>query len=230
MALRGRWPWVRARLGYALQEAQGVTSGAFERVDSAAAADRIEFPLAFDRRHTIDASAFFGRAAGESDQPLSVALTAAVRSGFPVDRQAAAGEPTEQRIPEARLPWTAQVDLRLGYELGGLGLCERCRWRVLIDGRNMLNRANIIALRRDTGEIAPDTQTLNTAAVALSDSFEPIPFESPLYSVNADLNRDGVITLSEFETARFAAALDASDPSLFFGEDLQLRVGIELSF
>ena len=58
----------------------------------------------------------------------------------------------------------------------------------------------------------------------------PIPRESERYAPLADLNGNGIITATEFETARFAAALDASDPSLLFGEPRQLRLGLEVVF
>ena len=230
ISMRGRWPLLRLRAGYALQEAKGVTSGAFESADSSAADQRLEFPLAFDRRHTIDAAIFLGRSAGRESARWGAALTGAVRSGFPLDRHLAAGETGDDVARRARLPWTAVLDFRASYELGAVGLCSGCRWRVLADARNFLDRDNIIALRRDTGELAPDFLQLEGVSRELSNGFQPIPLESAHYSQLADLNRDGIITVSEFETARFAAALDASDPSLFFGEDLQIRLGLEVSF
>ena len=45
-----------------------------------------------------------------------------------------------------------------------------------------------------------------------------------------DTNSDGVITPLEFRAARFAAALDRLDPSLYYGEPRQLRIGLEISF
>ena len=68
------------------------------------------------------------------------------------------------------------------------------------------------------------------AGVDLPSGFEPIPVESPRYSSAIDLNQDGLISAGEFMTARFAATLDASDPSLYFGEPLQVRLGMEFSF
>jgi hypothetical protein len=68
------------------------------------------------------------------------------------------------------------------------------------------------------------------AGSELPGDFEPIPVESQRYSSVIDLNQDGLISASEFTTARFAAALDASDPSLYFGEPLQVRLGLEFTF
>ena len=59
---------------------------------------------------------------------------------------------------------------------------------------------------------------------------ESIPRESSAYSVYLDADRNGVITPQEASNARFAAALDRFDPTLFFGEARQLRLGVELAF
>jgi hypothetical protein len=59
---------------------------------------------------------------------------------------------------------------------------------------------------------------------------ESVPRESPAYVVYLDTNRDGVITQEEASNARFAAALDRFDPTLFFGEARQLRLGVEVAF
>ena len=216
--------------GYALMEAVGVGSGAFEVIDSTAADRRLEFPLAFDRRHSANLAVMVGRAAGAPDWKFGASLSGSLQSGYPLDRQLAAGDivgDVEHRT--ARLPWTNFLNLRVSYDFGGLGVC-RCSWRVLLDGRNILGTDNVIALRRDTGELAPRTSDLEDVAVELSPGFTPIPIESPRYSAQADLNRNGVVSLQEFETARFAAALDASDPSLYFGQPFQLRLGLEIVF
>lgn len=231
LTLRGRWPAVRARAGYALLEARGVTSSPFEQLDPELADQRLEFPLAFDRRHTIDLALLAGQAAGATNWRLGMALTGAIRSGYPLDRRLTVETlPGDPVIGSQRLPWTGFADLRLSYELGSLGLCDHCGWRVLLDIRNVTNRDNVVALRRDTGSLAPRLGDLESVAVERSSGFEPIPLESPRYSELTDLDRNGVITLSEFERTRFAAALDASDPSLYFGESLQVRFGMEFAF
>jgi hypothetical protein len=63
----------------------------------------------------------------------------------------------------------------------------------------------------------------------LSDS-GPIPRESPAYSALIDLDSNGLITADELRTGRIAASLDRNDPSLYFGEALSLRLGLELEF
>lgn len=226
----GRWPGVRVRAGYALQSAKGVTSSAFEDPGGTITEQRSELPLAFDRRHTADLTVLAGRAVGDTATGWGVSLTASVRSGFPLDRAIAAGEYTGVAPVPARLPWTGVVNLRLTRELGALPGCSSCSWRVVAHVRNLLGRDNIIALRRDTGKLAPSFEDLQAIAAEVADDMEPIPRESPRYSALIDLNRDGVITAREMETARFAAVLDRNDPSLYFGEAPQLRLGLEVSF
>src|SRR6185503_2737 len=53
---RGRWPLLTLRAGWALQKAVGLTSGIED--DTAVVPIEIvtEYPLAFDRRHSIDLS------------------------------------------------------------------------------------------------------------------------------------------------------------------------------
>ncbi|HSJ09226.1 MAG TPA: TonB-dependent receptor [Longimicrobiales bacterium] len=227
LSLRGRWSDLSLRLSYALQKAVGVASG-FD-ADSVLNDDNTftKYPLAFDRRHSIDFAAFYGRAAGNMDMGWSAALTSSLQSGYPIDRIRAGGGDDEQR-GDAYLPWTSTIDLRLSRELGQLPLCG-CEWRVTADGRNLLGRENIIALRRDTGGLAP---TL-AAARALADAMPApasIPAESPSYSQAADIDRNGIITPDEFRTARLAAAISRFDPSLYFGEPRQVRLGIEVTF
>jgi len=94
----------------------------------------------------------------------------------------------------------------------------------------MLGSKNIQALNRDSGMLAPTSTALQALINNVSAPSEPIPFESPRYSRLIDLNGDGLITPTEFRTARIAAALDRYDPSLYFGEARQVRVGVEVAF
>lgn len=228
LTVRARWPGLLVRGGYALQEAQGVTSGAFADPVAGTRQERIEFPLAFDRRHTADLSVFAGHAAGDPAQPWGGSLTATVASGFPLIRQDVQLTPDEG-IDE-RLPWTYRVNLRVSRELGRLPGCGGCRWRVSADVRNLLGRDNVLALRGDTGTLAPSVSDLDAAAAEIPEDIRPIPRESPDYSRIADLDNDGLITAFELRTARFAAALDRNDPSLFFGGAREFRVGLEVVF
>lgn len=226
LTARGHWPGLWIRIGYALQSAKGVTSGPLDLVEDDAEAERVELPLEFDRRHNLDWAILAGRAAGDTATAWGAALTGFVRSGFPLQR-----EPTDSETSGAvtRLPWTSVLDVRLSREMGRPPGCGRCRWRMTADLRNGLGRENVVALRRDTGTLAPTLADLEATA-GENTPLEPSPRESPLYSEAIDLDRDGLVSPDEYRTARFAAALDRNDPSLFFGEARQLRIGVEVAF
>ena len=226
LSLRARWSALSVRASWALQKATGVSSGTDSdsvNVDH----EFVEYPLAFDRRHSIDAAVFYGRAAG-AESGWSAALTASMQSGYPIDRIAAGGGGDDD-LRATYLPWTSTVDLRFSRELGSLPGCDGCAWRITADGRNLLDRENIIAVRRDTGGLGPTLPALRALADAMPAPAD-IPAESPLYSAGIDLDRSGIITQSEFRLARTAAALARFDPSLYFGEPRQLRFGVEVTF
>jgi hypothetical protein len=100
----------------------------------------------------------------------------------------------------------------------------------LVDGRNITGRDNVIALRRDTGGLGPTAGEVNGAENDIPLETQPIPRESQRYNPATDLNHDGLITASELRRVRVAAVLDRNDPTLFFGEASQLRLGFEVVF
>ncbi len=228
LTVRGRWPVVELRAGYVLQKAEGIGSSAIDDSVVVPGDQLVEFPLAFDQRHTLDFLLFLGRASGAPSWNFGAALTTRIRSGTPVQRDLLL-DPSLPTAEIERLPWTSIVDLRLTYDFGSFPGCATCHWRLLLDGRNIFGSDNVIALRRDTGGLAPALETVEEKA-AMPGTFRPIPRESPDYSAQTDLNRDGVISSDEFSTARFAAALDSEDPSLFFSEPRQVRFGVEILF
>ncbi len=216
----GRLPGLEFRGGYALQKATGLTSRALdEDVDPGARFE--EFPLAHDRRHAIDLLVLGGRSAGWEGTGWGASLAASLRSGFPLDRRA-------ENV--TRLPWTALVGLRITRDLGRLPLCSTCRARVIADGRNIIGRDNVIALRRDTGGIGPTAESVRSVGNQIILSEPPIPRESARYNPLADLDGDGLITAAEMRRGRIAAELDRNDPSLFYGDARQLRLGFEVLF
>lgn len=228
LALRARGGLVSIRGGYALQKAVGVVTGALDDTLVDASRGRTLLPLAFDRRHSVDVAILFGAAAGEGLSPWSAALTAQVKSGYPLDREVAAGEILPTSGATVYLPWTSSSNLRLSRAFEGVPGCRSCTWRMVAEGRNVLGRENVIALRRDTGTLAPPGEVLLDQLDRSPSG--PIPYESPRYSRLADIDGDGLITAIEYRQARLAAALDRFDPSLFFGEPRQLRLGLEVAF
>ena len=128
----------------------------------------------------------------------------------------------------SRLPATSTIDLlvRRPLSVGGL------RGSVYLDARNLLNRRNIVAVRRDTGlPVASDTIIATMARAAYTAHPEPIPYESPRYRSNADVNGDGVIAgESELLPLYQEAARDYAQPIFAYGAPRLARLGFELLF
>ncbi len=110
----------------------------------------------------------------------ALTLTGSVRSGFPLSRIVDGADPSPR--VEDRLPWTYILDFSAAREFGTLPGCGGCTWRLFADVRNLLGRENIIALRRDTGTIAPPAAELFAIANQVPVDMEPIPRESPSYT------------------------------------------------
>jgi hypothetical protein len=225
LSMRGRWRFLSGRAGYAWSKARGLTPGTDTDTLLSGNPARAEYPLAFDRRHSADLAVFMGRAAG-AETPWSAALTMTVQSGYPLFK---ADSASGRRTVDRYLPWTWTTDLRASWDFGRVPACGRCSLRLVADGRNIFNRRNVIALRRN-GTLSPDHAEVMNLAASVPVPAEPIPLESPDYSGRIDLNHDGLITPDEFGIARTAAAIDRYDPSLYYGEARQVRIGIEVVF
>jgi hypothetical protein len=227
ISIRGQWRTVRARAGYALQKATGVGSTPLDDEPEVESGALEEFPLAFDRRHSANAALFLGRSAGDADKAWSLTTLATYQSGYPIVRTQT--ETDSVATGPTHLPSTFQVDVRGGWAFDALPGCRSCGWRILAEVRNLFGQENVIGVRRDSRAVGPPLPVVTELAqqVTLTD---PIPRESPRYSAQIDLDGDGRITPSEFDTARLAAALDRLDPSLYYGEPLQFRLGLEVFF
>jgi len=151
-----------------------------------------------------------------------------VSSGLPYSRTNASGD-TLLGLPNSeRLPSQYSVDVLLRRPV---------RWRgrhggVYLDIRNLLNRRNLVAVRRDTGQ--PDITS--TALQALAQRAyqahpEPIPYESPRYRRWADLDGDGSVDgPGELMPLYLAAARDFTQPLFAYGPPRLVRLGVELVF
>jgi hypothetical protein len=228
LSLRGGWDDVSVRLGYTLQKATGASSGSDSDTTVIVGSDVEERPLAFDQRHAIDVVLLGGEAAGNAGSRWSFALTGGARSGYPLTRRAAAGDTL--LAFDGYLPWTVTTDLRVAWRPGALPLCGSCEWRVVADARNLLGRENVLALRPASGRLAPSADELAAVEMSVPRPGGPIPSESSLYRMSIDADRDGTITLAEFDAASRAAALDRFDPSLMIGPPRSIRLGIEVTF
>ena len=227
------------RLAYTLQTATGTATNAFEllrriRIDPTGDTidpARVEFPLDYDRRHSVTVI-------GQGRVPDSIGprpfrgfeAAAIVRfsSGLPFTMTNATGD-TLIGLPNShRLPPLLTVDLLLRRPVR-LG-----RWRgsVYLDARNLLNRRNIEALRRDSGEPGLGPQGIDSLAERAYQAHpEAIPYESPRYRPYADVDGNGLIEgRAELFPLFLAAARDYSQPLFAYGPPRMLRLGLEFVF
>jgi hypothetical protein len=234
-----------ARLIYTLQSAKATASDAFilNRVISVDPATgdtirpaRAEFPLDFDQRHTV--TAILRSRISEKVGPtvfgvrplggLEAAAILQLSSGLPYSRTDISGDSLIGLPNDARLPWIQTVDvlvrrpLRLGGTRGG----------VYFDVRNLLNRRNIVAVRRDTGQPGLGSDEIQALAEAAYQAHpEEIPYESARYRAGADANGDGYIAgRDELFPLYLAAASDFTQPLFAYGPPRLVRLGLEFLF
>jgi hypothetical protein len=103
---------------------------------------------------------------------------------------------------------------------------------VYLDVRNVMNRRNVIAVRRDTGEPGVGEPAIAAmAAEAYAEHPEAIPYESPRYRPDADQDRNGYVEgPGELLPMYEAAARDYTQPLFAYGPPRLLRLGVELVF
>jgi outer membrane receptor protein involved in Fe transport len=233
------------RLAYTLQEAEATATDPFllNRLivvdpvtgDTTRPA-RAEFPLDFDRRHTLTAIAR-GKVPEQVGpviagvRPLGGlegAVILRLASGLPFSMSDSTGDSLLGLPNGSRLPNTSQIDLlirrsiRLGGTTGG----------IYLDIRNLLNRRNVIAVRRDTGEPQATEEAIQLMAEeAYAADPSAIPFESQRYRPEADLDGDGFIAgRDELFPMYLEAATDYAQPIFAYGTPRLARVGVELLF
>jgi len=226
------------RLAYTLQTATGTATNAFEllrriRIDPGGDTinpARVEFPLDYDRRHSVTVIGQGRVPDSLGPRPfrgLEAAAIVRFSSGLPFTMTNATGDtliglPNSHRLP----PLTVDMLLRRPVRLG--------RWRgsVYLDARNLLNRRNIEAVRRDTGEPGLGQQGIDSLAEhAYQAHPEAIPYESPRYRAYADVDGNGLIEgRAELFPLFLAAARDYAQPLFAYGPPRLLRLGLEFVF
>ena len=197
---------------------------------------RAEFPLDFDRRHTMTAIARARVSEEGGPQVLGIrplaslegAVILRVASGLPFSMSDSTGDSLVGLPNGSRLPWTSSLDLlvRRSLRLGGTS------GAVYLDLRNLLDRRNIVAVRRDTGVPQPTEEAIELIAEQAYQAHpEPIPYESARYRAQADLNGDGYLTgREELFPLYVAAARDYTQPVFAYGPPRLARLGVELIF
>ena len=233
------------RLAYTLQEAKATATDPFllnrlivvdPITGDTSRPSRAEFPLDFDQRHTLTAIARgqvpegVGPSVG-GVRPLAGlegAVILRLASGLPFSMSDSTGDSLVGLPNGSRLPNTSSLDLlirrtiRLGGTTGG----------IYLDVRNVLNRRNVVAVRRDSGEPQPTQPAIELMAEqAYQADPSPIPFESLRYRPEADLDGDGyVMGREELFPMYLAAATDYTQPIFAYGPPRLARLGIELLF
>jgi hypothetical protein len=240
--LRGGWG---ARVAYTLQKAEATATNAFQLyrririapggTDTILPAE-VEFPLDYDRRHGLTAIVQGRVSDGAGPQllgarPLAGAEAAAIMrwsSGLPYSRTNAAGDTLLGLPNDYRLPSQLIVDLLVRRPLR----LAHARGSVYLDVRNALNRRNVVAVRRDTGEPGLGEAGIQAAAQqAYAANPAPIPYESPRYRSWADRDGNGVIEgAGELLPLYQAAARDYYQPLFAYGPPRVVRVGVEVIF
>jgi outer membrane receptor protein involved in Fe transport len=234
------------RVAYTLQDAKATSTDPFllnrlivvnELTGDTIRPARAEFPLDFDQRHTLTVI-LRGKAPREVGPKilgvrpiggLEGAIIIRALSGLPFSRYDTLKTDSLVGLPNrSRLPGASTVDLlvrrplRLGGTMGG----------IYLDVRNLLNRRNVVAVRRDTGEPQADNNAIaRMAELAYSAHPETIPYESSRYRRSADLNGDGYLSgREELFPLYVAAARDFTQPLFFYGPPRLMRLGVELLF
>ncbi len=235
-----------ARLAGVVQRAEGTVTDAFKlqrlvRVDpntgdTLAAPARAQFPLDFDRRlaviatvdHQVRDNAGPRLLGGRLFGGLTVAGVFRYATGLPYSRVDSTGvdllfEPNGSRLPAQ---WTVDGLVRKPIQLGGLvgGL--------YVDVRNATGRRNEVTTRRDTGNpFASAVVIERMAQTAFQQNPAPIPYESPRYRRDADLDRDGLISgATELLPLYRRAAADFTQPLFVYGPPRAVRIGVEVTF
>ncbi len=223
-----------ARVTYVLQQATATASDAlvlFRRLRILPTGDTalpaaVAFPLDFDQRHTV---VLVGRArAPRRLGGLELGVVGRWGSGLPYSATTPSGDsllglPNSRRLPAH---WAVDVLARRAFRTGPV------HWSVYVDVRNVTNRRNVLAVRRDTGRPeAGAAQVQRAAEAAYRANPQPIPFESARYRSFADADGDGLLSGPEELMPLFErAARDFLQPLFAFGSPRSVRVGLEVAF
>ena len=234
-----------ARFLYTLQFAQASSSSAFllrrsftidPGTGDTIIPARVEFPLDYDRRHNLTAilqgmapSQFGPRVLGTKPfAAWEASVVLRLLSGLPYTPLAPPPDTLLGAPNGARLPWTGTVDMLIRRPI----MLGRVQTGVYLDVRNLFNRQNVVAVRRDTGSpYATDQMVEAMAEAAYVANPSSIPYESPRYRSAADIDGNGRIEgRNELYPLFLSAARDVSQPVFFFGPPRLVRLGAEVIF
>jgi Carboxypeptidase regulatory-like domain len=231
-------PHLDVRVSYVLQEAEATATNAldfYRRLRISPVGDTVipavvAFPLDFDQRHQLVALL---RARSPDRwaawlRGVEIGAVGRWNSGLPYSRTDLTGDSLIGLPNSYRLPALWAIDLRVGrsFRLGGLSL------ELWADARNLTGRRNVVAVRRDTGSPeagAPQIEAMAQAAFA--ERPYAIPYESPAYRPDADLDRNGRIEGPDELLPLFRrAARDYLQPIFAYAPPRLMRLGVRIGF
>jgi hypothetical protein len=228
-------PHLHVRVSYVLQSAEATATNAldfYRRLRISPVGDTIvpgvvTFPLDFDQRHQVVGIL---RARAPERWPgwirnFQAGAVGRLSSGLPYSRTDLTGDSLIGPPNSHRLPATWTLDLRVGrrFSLGAVGL------ELWVDARNLTARRNVVAVRRDTGSpAAGEAQVEAMARAAMAERPYPIPYESPAYRPDADLDGNGLIEGAELVPMFERAARDYLQPLFAYGPPRLVRFGLRV--
>ncbi|HET7040302.1 MAG TPA: TonB-dependent receptor [Gemmatimonadales bacterium] len=231
-------PHLQVRASYVLQSAEATASNAldfYRRLHIDPMGDTVipatvAFPLDFDQRH--QGVAMLLARAPERWTPwlrgFEVGAVGRWSSGLPYTRTNLTGDSLLGLPNSHRLPSQWMVDLRLGrtFTVGRMAL------ELWVDARNLTGRRNVVAVRRDTGSPSPgEPQIEAMAQAAYADRPYAIPYESPAYRPEHDLDHNGRIEgEAELLPLFRRAAQDYLQPLFAYGAPRLMRLGVRIGF
>ena len=228
----------RGRVNYTFQVAHASASDAFRQrvhiVDPVThdtiSASHDQFPLDYDRRHTLLTVLEYQLPDGlpRGLRGMDLAVIGRYLSGLPYSRTNATGDTLIGPPNSYRLPAQQSLDLLVRRSISFAGRTGS----VYLDMRNVLNRQNVLAVRRDTGSpFMTEAGIVAAATAAYNRHPESIPYESPRYRPADDLNHNGMLDgYAELYPLYLAAARDALQPTFSYAAPRLTRLGLEFSF
>jgi hypothetical protein len=236
---------IGVRVAYTLQSAEATATDPFlisrfitidPSTGDTVVPARAEFPLDFDQRHTVTAI-LRGRVHDGAGprvgrvRPLAgleAAMIFRLASGLPYSRTDSTGVILVGTPNGSRLPSTHTLDLLIRRSLRLAGR----QGGIYLDVRNLLDRQNVVAVRRDIGQPAADSATIERQAEQAYQAHpEAIPYESARYRESADLDGNGFVEgRTELFPLYLAAARDFLQPVFAYGTPRLARLGFEFVF
>ncbi len=228
----------RGRINATVQSAQASASDAFRQrvhiidpgTGDTITASRDQFPLDYDRRLSFISVLEYNvpERLPAGIRGMDLAVIGRYFSGLPYSRTTPTGDTLIGPPNSYRLPAQMSVDLLVRRPFALLGR----NGSVYLDMRNLLNRHNVLSVRRDTGSPFMTEAGIASAALAAYNAHpEAIPYESPRYRPAADLDQNGLVDgYNELYPQYLAAARDVFQPTFAYSTPRLVRLGFELLF